>query len=325
MPLNVLMYHYVRNNEQYEYDVFSRRRDEFEHQVRFISKKYTPCSLKDPEEINFYLSSEKESFILTFDDGYKDHLYCAEFLNEIGLSGIFFPSQNIFEGKLLNVNLLHLLLGKKGTNIIDLLDYVQKSINVNNFVIESKIFDYFGDSIDEYSKKVTTKRFDGKEISGFKFLLQRDIKGDENRKLILDNLFKEYFSIDQNEYSKNFYLTLDEMKKMKKLGSKFGSHGMTHEFLNVKSKKEQEKEIIFSFNKLSNLGLIDNDDLKMISYPFGAYNQDSFEVLKKNNIDYAFTVKAEKARLVSKSSPYKLSRWDTNHFWNKELGEPKIP
>ena len=50
---------------------------------------------------SYFLKSDEESFVLTFDDGYKEHLDCARYLNKIGLNGIFFPSHNIFQNQFL--------------------------------------------------------------------------------------------------------------------------------------------------------------------------------------------------------------------------------
>ena len=36
MPLNTIMYHYVRNNELFKYDTYCRRTDEFYSQIEFL-------------------------------------------------------------------------------------------------------------------------------------------------------------------------------------------------------------------------------------------------------------------------------------------------
>ena len=96
--LNIVMYHYVRNNEEFAYNCFSRRRSEFEKQVEHFSKKSTIVNPKDFDQIRFYLNSNDENgFLLTFDDGYKDHLYCAEYLLANDFSAIFFPPINIIK------------------------------------------------------------------------------------------------------------------------------------------------------------------------------------------------------------------------------------
>lgn len=319
------MYHYVRNNEEFEYDVFSRKKEEFFQQVSFLKKKMHPCSISDKDEIDYYLKSQDQSFILTFDDGYKDHLFCAETLNQIGLAGIFFPSCNIFNGRLLDVNLLHLILGNKDFKKENFLEVIQSYINLYDLQIKSCIFNYYGSSVKDYLEFVIPKRFDSVEISAIKFLLQRDIKGASNRKLILDDLFKKFYRKDHCEYVKDFYLTTEEMIYMKKLGSKFGSHGLTHKHLNALTKSEQNNEIIKSFNILMNKGIIISEDIKFLCYPFGSFNADTIELLVKNKIDYGFTLDINAANLNKTKSVFTLPRWDTNHFWDNFKSRPKLP
>ena len=82
MPIHTLMYHYVRNNEDYKYNVYSRRESEFKEQVLFLKDNYHSISLDSKSEIDHYLNSNEEGFVLTFDDSYKDHYWCAEFLHD---------------------------------------------------------------------------------------------------------------------------------------------------------------------------------------------------------------------------------------------------
>ena len=51
------MYHYVRNNEEFEYNVFSRKKEEFFQQVSYLKKKIHPCSISDKDEIDYYLKN----------------------------------------------------------------------------------------------------------------------------------------------------------------------------------------------------------------------------------------------------------------------------
>ena len=325
MSINILMYHYVRDNEDYVYDVFSRRKNEFIKQVEFLNRNFYACSISDKEEINYFLNSEEQGFILTFDDGYKDHLFCAEFLNQIGLTGIYFPSCNIFDENLLDVNLLHLILGNKDCKIDKLFNDLQIYIDNYHLKIKSSIFNYFGSSVDDYLKFVKPKRFQSKKISAFKFLLQRDIEGDLNRKNILEELFRNLYKKDFKNYVNNFYLTSQEMRYMKKLGSKFGSHGLSHRHLHSLNKSEQKNEIIGSFSKLKKEDLILNNDLNFLCYPYGSYNKDTLDISSENKVDFAFTVEAKLADLRSQGSVLELPRWDTNNFWDQLIGEPKLP
>ena len=77
--IDIIMYHYVRDNENYNFDCFSRRKWEFEAQINFFLDKADILDPRDLDKIFFYLSNDDRAFLLTFDDGYKDHFYCANF------------------------------------------------------------------------------------------------------------------------------------------------------------------------------------------------------------------------------------------------------
>ena len=80
--MKCIIYHYIR-----DYD------DQFPH-FRYLSKN------KFIEQLDFFESKgvlassidkfEKETFLLTFDDGFKDHLFAAECLKKRKKVGIFF-------------------------------------------------------------------------------------------------------------------------------------------------------------------------------------------------------------------------------------------
>lgn len=66
--------------------LFSINIDEFKRQMELILENYNPVSLSD---IDLYLSDnkplKKPSFLLTFDDGYKDILSVADYLKEVNI------------------------------------------------------------------------------------------------------------------------------------------------------------------------------------------------------------------------------------------------
>ena len=83
--LHILMYHYVRNNEDFGYDCHARRIDEFDSQVRYLSSQLDIVSPDDLEKISYYIDNDTSSACMfTFDDGYQDHLICSEILSSMG-------------------------------------------------------------------------------------------------------------------------------------------------------------------------------------------------------------------------------------------------
>ena len=76
----------------------------------------------DIDKIRYYLErSDQSACLLTFDDGYKDHLACSKLLKSKNLSGIFFPPINSIKGELLDVNAIHYLIGERKAGIDEVL------------------------------------------------------------------------------------------------------------------------------------------------------------------------------------------------------------
>jgi len=323
--LHIVMYHYVRNNEDYEYDCYARRWSEFESQVDFIQSKLDIASPSDLDKVNYFLQSkEAQGCLLTFDDGYKDHLVCSDLLASKNLKGIFFPPINAIKGELLDINAIHRLIGTRGTSINQVLSRIVLHVKEMNL----EVVDWKGRPtlIEEYLQQDVDSRLDDAPTIFIKRLLQRDIRGDENRRnIILDCL--EFFSgVNPSEFAKNLYLSDSEMQQMNAHGMLFGSHGVTHRWLNNLTIKEQEAEIINSFAELKKLSLLQSNKIKVMCYPYGAYNSDTLRILNIQRVDYALTTQVGAATIsLNAKAIFELKRWDTNDFWDKKWNKPAIP
>ena len=324
--LNIIMYHYVRNNEDYSYDCYCRRFSEFESQIDFLSSRTEIISPGDIERIEYYLQKDNESAcLLTFDDGYKDHLLCSKLLQSKNLSAIFFPPINAIKGELLDVNAIHRLLGERDLSIDKLLGNISLQVKENNLSINS--FKGLPISIGDYLKQDTDCRFDEASTVFVKRLLQRDIIGDSIRRDVIHECLRTFSNLTESEHANKLYLSVDEMQQMRDEGMFFGSHGLTHRWLNTLSNTEQLAEISQSFLELEKLELINSDhDPKVMCYPFGAYNSDTIKLLIEQNVAYSLTTIVGAA--IAKSddpSMHQLKRWDTNDFWNNKWRKPVLP
>ena len=318
------MYHYIRNNEEHSYDLYARRKDEFISQINFFKKESEIVHPYDLEKLNFYASNENErAFLLTFDDGYKDHLFCSEYLSHKKLSAIFFPPVNAIEGKLLDVNAIHILLGTRGLEKDLVLDEIKKQCRINSIKLT------FNDStlcIDEYIKLFENKINEDLWINQIiKKILQRDIINTSVRKKLCELIFKKYTQKNSYEEANNLYLSKLEMIKMKKLGMVFGSHGLNHLWLGYLKKRDQFDEIKKSFDYLKDNNLINEKDPLIMCYPYGNYNNDTLSILAELNIAYSLTTKTGPASTKNELSIHELSRWDTNNYWDNEFRKPILP
>ncbi len=325
MSINIIMYHYVRNNEDYIYDSFCRRKEEFESQVQFFLKDGIVLNPFDQESIDFYLKNdERNIYLLTFDDGYKDHFYCSKYLASLGLRACFFAPINSISGDLLDVNAIHILIGTRYISVINLLE------NIKDICIDQK-FTFIQNnqkvSIEEYIEKFTFEsRFDKRENLILKRILQRDLVGEKNRKFLINHLLEKFLKKNPDELNKEIYLNYEEMIDMKKIGMFFGSHGNTHRWLNSINKYQQEVEIEKSFQKLKQLKLIDKEQPLVMSYPYGGFNDETMEIMSDLDINYGMTTNGAKAEISNnKNSKFTLSRWDTNDCWDNSWRKPINP
>ena len=321
------MYHYIRNNEDYSYDCYCRRISEFECQIDFLSSRFEIVSPGDIEKIEYYLKRDDESAcMLTFDDGYKEHYACSKFLNSKNLNGIFFPPINAINGELLDVNAIHCLIGERSILIDELLENILQQVKEKDLRIKS--FQDMPISLGDYLKQGTESRYDDCPSTIFvKRLLQRDIISDSARRDVINECIKCFSNIDPSEFAKDLYLSVKEMQLMHSEGMYFGSHGLTHRWLNRLSIKEQSDEISQSFHELEKLELFTpNLDPKVMCYPFGAYNSDTVNLLIEENVHYSLTTCVGAATAKPDDlSMHQLKRWNTNDFWDNRWRKPCIP
>ena len=243
MPLNTIMYHYVRNNEDYEYDTFCRRLDEFYSQIEFLKKDSEIVDPKDIEKVNFYLySNSNYAYLLTFDDGYFDHLNCAKFLHSNNLSAYFFPPKNIFGNQILLVNLIHLILGNRNFSSNKILKKIIFFIKENNIEIrlkKNKI--YIDDYLEVYKNLIRTFLIMVKLIN--KTFITKRYSIEMKRIDLINYLFEQIYNKNPKSYLKNFYISIENMKEMKEMGMCFGSHGVNHKWMSETSLNYQKKKL----------------------------------------------------------------------------------
>lgn len=324
--LNIIMYHYVRNNEDYSYDSYCRRFGEFESQIDFLSSRFEIVSPGDVEKIEYYLQrDDRSACMLTFDDGYKDHLLCSKLLKSKDLNGIFFPPINAINGELLDVNAIHYLIGERSIAIDNLLEAIVSQIREKSLTLKS----WKGTtiSIDDYLEQDADGRYDDASTVFVKRLLQRDIRGDSNRRNVILECFNLFSNLSMPEHAKDLYLSTEELKQMRSDGMYFGSHGLTHRWLNTLSLEDQLREISESFEELRRLLVYrPHQDPKVMCYPYGAFNSDTIDILIDQNATYSLIDNGGAASVRSNdSSMQQLNRWDTNDFWNNQWRKPCIP
>ena len=161
-------------------------------------------------------------------------------------------------------------------------------------------------------------RFDPAEVVFVKRMLQRDLP-EEMRNTLTDELFKQFVSNDEAAFSKELYMSIEQISCLQRNGMYVGSHGFDHYWLNSISEDKQRKEIDLSLKFLEMVG----SDAKrwIMCYPYGAYNETTLSILRDRNCLVGLTTEVDIANL-EEHDPLTLPRLDTNDLPKDATSKP---
>lgn len=307
------MYHYVRSKTYSKYKKLKYLDfTSFKKQLNYLEKNY---NVLDPSILQNKKSNiPKKSCILTFDDGYKDHIdFVYPELKKRKLKGIFFPTgTTTLENKMLDTNLIQHILSVCKNKYL-LIKEVESLCIEMGFKKEKFYKKYLMYSTNPKIKSTKpVNRYDNSNTIFLKRLLQFGLE--ENlRTKIVKILFNKYIKIKINNFSKNFYMNKDDINKLLDNEMLIGSHTFSHVWLGYLSKKDQEKEIKQSLEFLKYFKIPTEN--WVMCYPFGSYNSNTIKILEKNKCASAVTTKSKVANLNSKKI-FELPRKDTNDYKN---------
>jgi len=244
----IVMYHYVRPIEKSSFpEIKGLELVAFKRQLNYFSENYNFISAEDLiSSVYNNISIPENSVVLTFDDGLKDHYqYSFPILKKMGVQGLFFPPAKILEEEMvLDVHKIHFILAS-----VNKQDLVKE---IFNLIYENKT-EWSLKEPDEYFKKLAiANRFDPKEVIFIKRILQKELPL-KLRKKITKELFVKFVSNDEAVFSRDLYLSREEISEMKENGMYFGSHTFSHEWLTHFEPQELEKELELSYNAYSKI------------------------------------------------------------------------
>jgi peptidoglycan/xylan/chitin deacetylase (PgdA/CDA1 family) len=303
--VTIVMYHFVRDLRHSRYpEIKGLTIDQFKEQIEYIQKYYHLIRMEDLiSAVSGGDSLPPNSLLLTFDDGYIDHFVNVfPILDEKKIQGSFFPpAKAIKENRVLDVNKIHFILASvpEKSKIVDFLFSALDELRA----------EYQVQSNEYYQMKVPTEsRFDSKEVTFVKAMLQRELP-EEVRKIIADRLFKRYVTSDEGAFSRELYLGFDQIKCMRQNGMFIGSHGYGHYWLGTMDAESQEREVDLSLAFLKEIGC-DSVNWAMC-YPYGSYNESLLTILSRRGCKLGLTVNVGIADL-GEANPLLLPRLDTN-------------
>ena len=307
-----IMYHYVRN---FKNSLFPNIKgldiEEFKFQINYLKKNYNIISLE--EFYNEDYNKKNKNCVLTFDDGYRDHFdFVLEVLVKNNIKGAFFPPVDVVNKKhLLDVNKIHIILASGDEEkILDRLKYHFKKRNTSQ-----KSIDYYINSIN------TSDRYDNKVTVLIKRLLQTKLDYELRHKLC-DDLLVDFSNYSVDDLKDVFYLSSKQLIEMKNFGMHIGSHGKSHYWFDSLKKSEQENEIIESKFFLNEI-YENKPFLLSMCFPYGNYNSDTINLLKKHDFKIGLTTVPRKFNYTT-DNLLEIPRLDTNDYPKFDLSKKKM-
>ena len=285
--------------------------DGFRRQLDYLADRFTVISAEDLiASVNSSSNLPSNPCLLTFDDGYRDHLlYVLPELQKRGMKGCFFPSvKPVVERDILDVNKIHFILSVQPdtTVLVDdlkiLLLKIQEEFNLDIDI--KNTFEAY------WVRYAISSKYDSKEIKFFKSMLQYVLPNIVRAK-ILEILFQRYVSADPFDFASELYMSLDNVKQLVDCGMYVGSHGYRHMWLNNESSASQAVEIDMSLQFLADVGASTRDWI--MCYPYGGYNDVTLDLLRTRRCLLGLTTKNGFAKIRA-DSLLELARFDTNDF-----------
>tara|TARA_Y100000816_G_scaffold49132_1_gene31134 strand:+ start:587 stop:1489 length:903 start_codon:yes stop_codon:yes gene_type:complete len=299
------MYHYVRNIKKSKYpNLKGLEFSDFKNQIIYLKKNFNILSNNQFIEIlNSRKIPKKKSILLTFDDGYRDHFeYVFPFLKKKDVPAVFYPPIMCVKNKgVLDVNKIHFILEKEKNRdkILHLIFlYVKKILNKNPQQIGIE-------------KINLSHRYDDKKTILIKKLLQHHLPL-PYRKKIVDKIFKHIVNFSEEEFSKILYMNKNNIQELYKNNFSIGSHGYNHYWWEKINKDEQEMQIKKSINYFKKIKVFDKNF--SVCYPYGSYNLQTLNLLKKYRIKFALTARVGSINKKNIKKIYELPRFNTNDF-----------
>ena len=310
--LTVIAYHYVRPVKKSKFpNLKALEITIFQKQLDYLLKKFKIISYEDLFNIINKKAKFKNPCLLTFDDGYKDHIkYVLPELKKRKIKGCFFPSvEPILKKKVLNVNKIQFILEKE-KNISNILR------DTFDFLVKKKLIRKNDKSnILKLKKKFVnkTRPYDNKNVAFLKYLLQ--IYFSENiQNKCCDYLFRKYVTKNEKLFSKNLYMSIADLKYLIKSKMYLGAHGFQHKRFSKSNYEEKKTEIKKNLIFLKKIGAHKKN--WAMCYPYGAYDNQTIKILKKNKCIFGLTIESGFNIFKKKKIFYNLKRFDTNEFVN---------
>lgn len=306
----VVMYHYV--HDQFPaYDsiphqtkgVHALSVSQFEQQLDFLTSRLEPI---DWATLSLGLRNRSplpdQSFLLTFDDGLREHAEIVlPILERRGLKGIFFvPGCVLSTPRMLTAHAVHLLLEAIGVG--RLADEIGNEL--------SGMATYISLNDDEAAQALKVYHYETPKLALLKFLINMKLPL-ATRASVIRRLFERHVG-SHEEWAARWYLTTNQVREIHALGHTIGGHSFAHEPYGRLDEAALSRDVNRSATALRD---ILGPGERPFAYPFGSTHPDAAKFLGAAGFGRAFGTASE--WLVRESPATNLPRVDAIHVETK--------
>jgi peptidoglycan/xylan/chitin deacetylase (PgdA/CDA1 family) len=275
-------YHRVGSDYEFPSDVPLMVPQDFEKQIRYLSRRYQVISLSElGKTLNKGASIPANAAVITFDDGYKDnYLNAYPILREYHVPATFFLATGHIDD---------------GTPFW----WDRVSYALHNTALENLELDQLG----TYHFKTTAERW----------LAARTIRGrlkdllDGEKNLAIEELVRKLGADMPRSLSKELLLSWDEIREMSRNGIAFGAHTVNHPTLIGMPLEQARREIVDSQRRIEEV--LDRP-VDTFAYPDGRLSNinDGIKAILRDN-GFVCAVYGTPDALVSPGTdPYEVGR-----------------
>jgi len=293
-----LMFHYVRNSDNSLPHSRHYEMSAFKNLIRYF--QLSGYSLKTFTEYAEEPDDQTGSCVLTFDDGLADHYNVAAYLHSQGIRATFYLiSLPYLESLVAPVHLTQLCVARYGNDILRLFsDYCQYNSIVIPEMDEVRVQKFRGiyNAYDTPSESALFKRiFNFYNISPY-----------------IESVLRGFSSCLGLPISvSDYYLTIDQIIDIHRMGHEIGCHGHSHRPLSLLTEEEVHAELSKSKHFFENAI---KSKLCSFCYPYGtesSFSLESIRILKGMGFKNACTAEHHSLlRGVLDDRMYQIPRLD---------------
>ena len=309
-----IIYHYSHPKEGYAFPgLHGVESKVFERHVEALKENFEMVNCS--ELVAGTKKTDRISACITYDDGVVDvDLYVRPTLKKAGVPAIVFCcSLPLMEQKVLNVQKIHLIIGKIG--FAQFLKEFKAAADTLGYDLDAA-----RDDISHLGLK-GSHRFDNKEVGDFKRMLNFELQYDVLDH-ILDVLFAHHFG-DEKEVVKHLYMSLDDLRRCQDDGIEIGLHTHSHRVLSRLNKEQQKQEIELCADFFAHH--LDIKDLH-IAYPYGVngtWNKDTVEIMENRKLRSGHALYPKPIVQKELEERWGIPRYVTNDVFSDE-GDMKL-